>query len=63
MIVLLVFNSIWGKRMYNYIIISLLVWSSLAFTYLMLIRYNLFLIFIIGIPIQVLVILWSQLKS
>ena len=63
MIVLLVFNSIWGKRLFNYIIISVLVWSALAFTYLILIEYNLFLIFIIGIPIQVVVILWSQIKS
>lgn len=63
MIVLLVFNSIWGRRMLNFIIISVLVWSALAFAYLMLLPYNLFLIFIIGIPIQVLIILWSQIKA
>ncbi len=63
MIVLLVFNSIWGKRALNYVIISVLVWSSLAFAYLLLLQYNLFLIFIIGIPIQLLVILWSQIKK
>lgn len=62
MIVLLVFNSIWGKRVLNFIIISVLVWSALTFAYLML-PYNLFLIFIIGIPIQVLIILWSQIKT
>lgn len=62
-IVLLIFNSIWGKKIFNYFIISVLVWSALAFTYLMLIQYNLFLIFIIGIPIQVLIILWSQIKT
>ena len=63
MIVLLVFNSIWGKRVLNYVIISVLVWSALAFAYLMMLPYNLFLIFIIGIPIQVLIILWSQIKT
>jgi len=63
MIVLLIFNSIWGKRSHNYIIISALVWSALTFTYLLLLQYNLVLIFIIGIPIQVLVILWSQIKK
>ncbi len=63
MIVLLVFNSIWGKRVLNYVIISVLVWSALVFTYLMLIEYNLFLIYVIGIPIQVLIILWSQIKK
>ena len=34
-----------------------------ARVHLMLIQYNLFLIFIIGIPIQVLIILWSQIKT
>lgn len=63
MAVLLVFNSIWGKKVLNFVIISVLVWSSLAFAYLMLLPYNLFLIFVIGIPIQVLIILWSQIKT
>ena len=63
MVVLLVFNSIWGKRGLNYVIISVLVWSALVFAYLLLLEYNMFLIFIIGIPIQVLVILWSQIKK
>ncbi len=63
MVVLLVFNSIWGKKVLNFVIISVLVWSSLAFAYLMMLPYNLFLIFVIGIPIQVLIILWSQIKT
>ena len=63
MIVLLVFNSIWGKTKLNYVIISVLVWSALAFAYFMLMQYNLFLIFLIGIPIQVMVILWSRIKT
>lgn len=63
MIVLLVFNSIWGKTKRNYVIISVLVWSTLAFAYCMLMQYNLFLIFLIGIPIQVMVILWSKIKT
>lgn len=62
MIVLLVFNSIWGKTKRNYVIISVLVWSSLVFAYCMLMQYNLFLIFLIGIPIQVMVILWSRIR-
>ncbi|MEA5047007.1 MAG: helix-turn-helix transcriptional regulator [Eubacteriales bacterium] len=62
MIVLLVFNSIWGKIKRNYVIISVLVWSSLVFAYCMLMQYNLFLIFLIGIPIQVMVILWSKIR-
>jgi len=63
MIVLLVFNSIWGNTKLNYVIISILVWSTLAFTYFMLMQYNLFLIFLIGVPIQVMVILWSRIRT
>ncbi|MEN6636355.1 MAG: helix-turn-helix transcriptional regulator [Clostridiaceae bacterium] len=63
MIVLLVFNSIWGKIKWNYLIISILVWSSLAFAYFMLMQYNLFLIFLIGVPIQVMIILWSRIRT
>lgn len=63
MIVLLVFNSIWGNLRLNYVIISVLVWSTLAFAYFMLIQYNLFLIFLIGIPIQVMIILWSRIRT
>ena len=63
MIVLLVFNSIWGNIRLNYLIISVLVWSTLAFAYFILIQYNLFLIFLIGVPIQVMIILWSRIRT
>ena len=63
MIVLLVFNSIWGNKRLNYLIISVLVWSTLAFAYFILIQYNLFLIFLIGVPIQVMIILWSRIRT
>ena len=43
--------------------ISLLVWSCLASIYLQLLQYNLWLIFIIGIPIQVSIILWTKING
>lgn len=59
--VLLVFNSIWGKRRWNYFIISMLVWSLLASLYFAFIEYNVWLIFILGIPAQLIIVLWSGL--
>lgn len=59
MIIILIFNSIWGKPRANYIIISLLIWSFLASVYLSLIKYNYWLIFTVGIPGQLIVALWS----
>ena len=64
LIVLLVFNAIWGKEKYNFLIISGLVWSALASIYLSLyqIANNFWLIFIIGIPAEIIIILWSNIK-
>ena len=64
LIVLLIFNAIWGKDKYNFFIISGIVWSTLATLYLSLyqIANNFWLIFIIGIPAEIIIILWSNLK-
>ena len=59
-IVILVFNSIWGKRSYNYAIISVLIWSLLAAVYCSIGEYRLWMIFLIGIPGQVIVVIWSR---
>jgi len=61
-VVLLIFNSIWGKKRRNFAIISLLVWSVLLSVYLALFSYNIWLIFVIGIPTQVIIGLWSGIK-
>ncbi len=62
-IVMLVFNSIWGNTRNNYFIISAIVWSLLICAYLQFVQYNPWLIFTIGIPAQVAIILWSQLNK
>jgi transcriptional regulator with XRE-family HTH domain len=61
-VVLLIFNSVWGIRRRNFFIISVLVWSLLLTVYLALFSYNLWLIFILGIPTQFIIILWSGFK-
>ncbi len=58
-ILLIIFNSIWGKRRHNYVYISILMWSCLLSIYLTLLSLNLWLIFLIGIPGQVIICLWS----
>lgn len=61
-IVLIVFNGIWGKRKYTFILISVLVWAGIASIYILFLENNPWAIFIIGLPVQVAIILWSQLK-
>lgn len=64
-IVILVFNSVWGNRRKNYPIISVLVWSFLiaVFSVFALSGYSpyLWLIFVLGIPAQIIILLWSGL--
>lgn len=58
----IIFNSLWGKNKYNFLLISFFVWSIIACIYLQYIQYNLIPIFFIGIPVQIAIILWSGLK-
>ena len=67
-IILLIFNGIWGKHKYIFIIVSILVWTLLTAVYVNLIYINidlagLWYIFFMGIPLQIATILWSQLES
>lgn len=60
--VLLIFNAMWGKRIFNFIIISLLVWSALLCFYISFLPHNIWVIFLIGIPLQVIVVLWANIR-
>jgi len=65
MILWLVLNSIWFRRRRNYLIISLLMWSVLAAIHLTLLPYlgiRLWLIYLLGIPGQAAIVLWSRFK-
>ena len=62
-IVLIVFNSIWGRARLNYLFISILMWSLLAAIYLTIGIYSKWLIFLIGIPGQLIIVMWSGIKA
>lgn len=63
-IVVLVFNSIWFNPRWNYAIISFLVWSVLAalFMTFYLNGLRIWKLFLIGIPAQLIILLWSRLR-
>jgi len=65
LIVWLVFNSIWFRPRLNYLIISLLVWSLLATLQLTILPfgYNVWPIYLLGIPAQLIIIIWSKLQK
>lgn len=62
-LIFLIFNSIWGNRRNNYFIVSCFVWSILLCLYLCLVKFNVWQIFILGIPAQIAIILWANLKK
>ena len=62
-IVLIVFNSIWGRRIYNLFLISALIWTFTLSLYVSLPISNISKLFIIPIPLQILIILWFMLEK
>ncbi|MBR5858629.1 MAG: helix-turn-helix transcriptional regulator [Clostridia bacterium] len=62
-IIAIVFNSIWGIKKLNYLFITILMWGVLASIYLTIGDYSSWLIFVIGIPGQVIILLWSGMKA
>lgn len=66
MVLWLVLNSIWFNKRRNYLIISLLMWSALICIYLtvwLFAAYNAWLIFVLGLPGQAIILMWSRLKQ
>ncbi len=65
-LLVLIFNKLWGKRKYKFAILSFFMWSLLAAIFLLLIflnqSYQVWAIFLLGIPAQIAIILWSQIK-
>ena len=52
-LVLYPFNEYWGRYIWKFVILSVFQWSVLACLYLQLLKYNMWLLFVIGVPIQV----------
>jgi transcriptional regulator with XRE-family HTH domain len=58
----IIFNGVWGKKKHAFIFASLFMWSLFAYIYLQLLSLNLWMIFILAVPIQVLLILSYKIK-
>lgn len=64
-VVWLIFNSIWFNAKINYLIVSLIMWSVLASLYLSLLAFvhsSFWIIFTLGVPGQIIILLWSGIK-
>lgn len=59
----IVFNKFWGNSKTSIYLISAFIWTFLMSFYLQFMNYSLWVIFILGIPIQVLIVLWFGLRK
>ena len=65
-IVYLVLNSIWFNQKINYLIISILMWSfllSVHLSALVIFDHSMPLIYLLGAPGQVIILLWSRIRK
>lgn len=63
LIVALIFNSVWGNRITGLFLFSFLLWTTITAIFIQLLRLVMWPIFIIGVPSQIAIILWSRLKT
>lgn len=63
LIVLLVFSAIWWNKKLNALFVSLLCWSIILCIYLAFLNHNWWLLFVIGAPVQILVILGFRIHN
>ena len=56
------FNTLWKFRVCAIVFGSIFIWTLLAAVYLQLLQYNLWMLFLVGIPAQAAIVLGSQLN-
>ncbi len=57
----IIFNSIWGKPIYLFPMLSVLIWTTITAFYLQFLAYNLWPLYLLGIPLQAVVIVCNAL--
>ncbi len=65
-LVLLGFNSIWGKKKYIIYLNSFAIWTALTALYFQIFfstnNFNMWYVFLVGVPLQIAAVLWSQIE-
>ena len=63
-IILYGFNLKWGKRVFNLPILTIFNWGVVISLYLTFVYFNVnfWVVILLGIPVQIAIILWSQIK-
>ncbi|MFQ6724012.1 MAG: helix-turn-helix domain-containing protein [Clostridia bacterium] len=61
-LVLVIFSSIWGRKLSIILSVSALVWTLILSAYLTLLQYNIWTLFLLGIPAQLAIGLCGKIK-
>ena len=64
-IVWLIFNAIWFNKKRNFPIVSMLMWTALSSVYVSFLMFGFnggWLVFVIGVPAQAIILLWSGIR-
>ncbi len=57
------FNRQWGRKFFSLFSLTLLNWGLITAIYLQFLSYNMWLLFLLGAPIQVCILLWYNIKT
>jgi len=63
LIVMIVLTAVWGKKKTNIYYISFLVWSIISAMYFTFLQHNRWFLFVIGIPLQIIVLLSFRIRT
>lgn len=57
--ILLLYKPKSDNNVYHFVVLTVLLWSFLSYLYLLFIDYHIFLLFLIGIPVQLILVIWA----
>ena len=62
-VVAVITNIMWGKKIYSVYLESFALWSLLTSVFIQFLSYKMWMIFILGIPVEIIIILWSNIRK
>lgn len=57
----LIFNHKWGRKSFNFLIISIFNWTLITSIFVSAFNYTFWMLYLIGIPVQIGILLWANI--
>ena len=62
-VVVLIFTLMWKARITNFVMTTILIWSLITAIYLQYLEYDIYLIYILGVPLQISLSVWTFVRK